>query len=192
MTGKNSTNKPLKRFCFTGVRGVGKSTIIDRIKSNVPEVHFVSGSGILQEMMGDDYIFFEYLPEKEKYSLRIKLNELLRNTQLLVARDLVVDSHLTVYNLKTDFIDTIFTEQDIEFYTDIILLDSCPEKIYNHRSKDTSKKRILDMGNIARELETEREEAKRVASEYGLGLYIIEMDNSADEEMKKLLCSDRE
>ncbi|WP_342304928.1 hypothetical protein [Methanolobus sp. ZRKC5] len=58
---------PLRRICFTGVRGVGKSTVMEEI-------------------------------------------------------------------------DVIFTHMDYEFYTDIILLDSYPERIQDHRQRDTKKK----------------------------------------------------
>jgi adenylate kinase len=189
MSGNEINNPPLRRYCFTGVRGVGKSTIKNRIFSNVPEIHFVSGSDILQQMMGENYKQFEYLPETEKYRLRIELSDILYDIQQKTGKDLVVDSHLTVYNLKTQVIDTIFTEKDIAFYTDIILLDSYTEKIYDHRSRDGSKKRIVDEDIITRELDTERQEAYRVAEEYGMQLHIIEMGDEADENLINVLSS---
>lgn len=188
MLGKAKVPPSLRRFCFTGVRGVGKSTVIKRICSSVPDVKFVSGSDLLNDMMGEDYKHFEYLPEAEKYDLRIKLNDLLHATQKSSGKNLVVDSHLTVFNLKTHAIDTIFTENDLEFYTDIILLDSYPEKIYDHRFRDSSKKRVVDKEIIAKELDTERQEAFRVASEYGIILHVIEMGDGADEKMISALC----
>ncbi|AFV24492.1 hypothetical protein Mpsy_2288 [Methanolobus psychrophilus R15] len=142
---------------------------------------------MLQGMMGEDYKHFEYLPEEEKYALRIKLNSMLQIIQKDAAKDLVVDSHLTVFNLNTDVIDTIFTEKDFEFYTDIILLDSYPEKIYDHRARDFSKKRIVDKEIIAKELDTEKQEAFRVASEYNIRLHVIEMGDEADEKMISVL-----
>ena len=187
MPGKTKASPVLRRFCFTGVRGVGKSTIINRIQSHVPGIKFVSGSDLLHDMMGEGYKHFEYLPEAEKYDLRIKLNSLLQSIQKDAAKDLVVDSHLTVFNLKTHVIDTIFTEKDLEFYTDIILLDSYPEKIYDHRARDTSKKRIVETEIIAKELDTERQEAFRVASEYDIRLHVIDMGDEADEKMISVL-----
>jgi len=187
MPGKTKASPSLRRFCFTGVRGVGKSTAINRIRSHVPNIKFVSGSNLLHDMMGEDYKHFEYLPEAEKYALRTKLNGLLQTIQKDAATDLVVDSHLTVFNLKTHVIDTIFTEKDLEFYTDIILLDSCPEKIYDHRIRDISKKRIVDKKIISKELDTERQEAFRVASEYGIKLHVIKMGNEAVEKMISVL-----
>jgi|GEM_PF-2058308 adenylate kinase len=187
MPGKDKTSPSFRRFCFTGVKGVGKSTVINRILSSVPDIKFVSGSDFLYEMMGEDYKQFEYLPEEEKYALRIKLNSMLQSIQKDEAKDLVVDSHLTVFNLNTHVIDTIFTEKDLEFYTDIILLDSYPEKIYAHRARDFSKKRIVDKELIAKELDTERQEAFRVASEYGIRLHVIDMGDEADEKMISVL-----
>jgi adenylate kinase len=176
MPGKTKASPFLRRFCFTGVRGVGKSTIINRIRSSVPDIKFVSGSDILQNMIGEGYRNFEYLPEEEKYLLRIKLNETLCEIQQQTGMDLVVDAHLTVYNLKTKFIDTIFTLNDINFYTDIILLDSSPENVYCHRIQDTMKKRICDFEIIKKEVETERREAIRMSNEHTMDLHIFQMD----------------
>lgn len=187
MPGKTKASPSLRRFCFTGVRGVGKSTLINRIRLCVPDIEFVSGSDLLHEMMGEDYKYFEYLPEAEKYDLRIKLNGMLQTVQKSVAKDLLVDSHLTVFNLKTQVIDTIFTESDLEFYTDIILLDSYPEKIYDYRVRDLSKKRIVDKAIIEKELDTERQEAFRIASEYGIRLHVINMGDEAGKKLVNVL-----
>lgn len=187
MPGNTTTDPSLRRYCFTGVRGVGKSTVIDRIISNVPEIQFVSGSDILQEMMGENYKKFEYLPENEKYELRIKLNDILCEIQKKTKMDMVVDSHVTVFNLKTKVIDTIFTQKDIAFYTDLILLDSNPEKVYCHRRKDVEKKRIIDLETIKNELEIERREAIRLSEKYGINLHIVEMNDIAYKNIINLL-----
>ncbi|WP_319507740.1 ATP-binding protein [uncultured Methanolobus sp.] len=187
MPGNTITDLPHRRFCFTGVRGVGKSTVINRIRSSVPDIKFVSGSDLLYEMMGEDYKHFEYLPEAEKFALRIKLNDLLQTIQKDAAKDLVVDSHLTVFNLKTHVIDTIFTDKDLEFYTDIILLDSYPEKIYDHRIRDVSKKRIVDKEIIAKELDFERRIASEIPEKYGIRCHVIQMGEDAALNLKKIL-----
>ncbi|MDY0385975.1 MAG: AAA family ATPase [Methanolobus sp.] len=187
MPGKAKATLSLRRFCFTGVRGVGKSTIINRIRSRIPDIKFVSGSNLLHEMMGEDYRNFEYLPEEEKYALRIKLNCLLQARQKDEAYDLVVDSHLTVFNLKTHVIDTIFTEKDFAFYTDIILLDSYPEKIHDHRIRDLSKKRIIDKEIIAKELDFERRIASEISEKYGIKLHVIQMGEDAALNLEKIL-----
>lgn len=189
MLGKAKVLPSLRRFCFTGIRGVGKSTVIKRIRSSVPDVKFVSGSDLLDDMMGEDYKHFEYLPEAEKYDLRIKLNDLLHATQKNAAKNLVVDSHLTVFNLKTHVIDTIFTEKDLEFYTDIILLDSYPERILDHRQRDTTKKRIIDLEVIRRELDFERQKAAEVSKKYGIRLHVVEMGEAASERLESILLS---
>ncbi|MBP1908317.1 ATP-binding protein [Methanolobus bombayensis] len=187
MPGNTKTDLPHRRFCFTGVRGVGKSTVINRIRSSVPDIKFISGSDLLYEMMGENYKHFEYLPEAEKYALRIKLNSLLQAIQKDTSKDLVVDSHLTVFNLKTHAIDTIFTEKDFDFYTDIILLDSYPERILDHRQRDTEKERITNLDVICKELDFERQKAAEISNKYGIRLHVVEIGVDTTEKLKNVL-----
>lgn len=178
----------LRRICFTGVRGVGKSTLLREIDKEGLDICFTSGSGILQEMMGDAYSHFEFLPEYKKYAYRLKIRDTLQKIQEHQSKDLLVDSHLTVYNLKTGDIDVIFTHMDYDFYTDMILLDSTPERVYTYRIRDKSKKRITDKELIHEELEFEKQMAKNICDEHGLRLHIIKMDDTAAEKMKIILC----
>ncbi len=181
----------LRRFCFTGVRGTGKTSLLNKVKPQNPEVHCISGSDVLREIMGGEaYSGFEFLPEEEKYAYRLKINKRLNKIQLDTDKHLLVDSHLTVYNLKTGDIDNIFTHRDYEFYTDLVLLDSTPEIVYQHRIKDSKKKRIVDLEIIERELGVERETAFQVAKEHGINLHIIRMNEKAVENLSRVLCND--
>lgn len=177
----------LRRICFTGVRGVGKSTVLKDIYRQNLNMCFASGSDILPEMMGDAYAQFEDLPEYTKYAYRLKIRETLQKTQDMQDKDRLVYSHLTVYNLKTGEIDAIFTHMDYNFYTDIILLDSTPERVYTHRVRATSKNRIIDQELIRKELEFERLEAMRISAEHEIRLHIIEMDDTVIEKMVYIL-----
>ncbi|MDK2947551.1 MAG: hypothetical protein PWQ63_711 [Methanolobus sp.] len=171
--------RSLRRICFTGVRGVGKSSVLKEIHRQLPNVCFTSGSDILQELMGNFYAQFEFLPERKKYAYRLKIRDILVETQKQNCNDLLVDSHLTVYNLKTGDIDVIFTHMDYDFYTDIVLLDSNPERILDHRQRDTRKKRITDLDIIKQELEFERNKASEISNEYGIKLHVIQMGEDA-------------
>ena len=106
----------LRRICFTGIRGVGKTTLLKNISEHNPDVFFISGSDILQKLMGESYNQFEFLPEKEKYIYRLKLNDFLWKVQYSTGKSLLVDCHLTVYNLITGGIDMIFTHKDFDFF----------------------------------------------------------------------------
>ncbi|MDL2260931.1 AAA family ATPase [Methanimicrococcus sp. OttesenSCG-928-J09] len=177
----------LKRYCFTGTRGVGKSTLVQKVKDEFSSIIFTAGSDILKEMMGGEYKNFEYLPENEKSQLRFELNQNLRKMQQESQKDIFVDAHLTVCNLKTGIIENIFTENEIEFYTDIVLLDSTPEKVLENRRKDTTKERILDLDLISKELEFEKKEAIKVCSDYNLKLHIIKVGDNEVEKLKDIL-----
>jgi len=178
---------PLRRICFTGVRGVGKSTVLKDINRQNLNMCFASGSDILQEIMGDAYAQFEYLPEYKKYAYRLEIREVLQKTQEVQGKDLLVDSHLTVYNLKTGDIDVIFTHMDYAFYTDLILLDSNPESVLAHRQRDAKKKRITDLDIIKKELDFERRMFFEISKEYGMKLHRIHMGEDAAQNLERML-----
>jgi adenylate kinase len=177
----------LRRICFTGVRGVGKSSVLKEINKEKLNFSFTSGSDILQDMMGEAYSQFEFLPEYKKYAYRLKIRDTLHKMQEENNNDLLVDSHLTVYNLKTKEIDVIFTHMDYGFYTDIILLDSYPERILDHRQRDSKKKRITDLNVIRQELDFERRIASEISEKYGIRLYVIQMGDDAALNLEKIL-----
>ena len=177
----------LRRICFTGVRGVGKTTLLKEINEQLPEIVSISGSDILQDLMGEAYNQFEFLPEKEKYLHRLKLNEVRWEIQRAAGKDMLVDCHLTVYNLKTGEIDMIFTQKDFEFFTELILLHSTPEKILTHRKRDTTKERIVELEIIKRELDFERKMALKITKDYGIKLHIVQMDERAIDNLNRIL-----
>jgi adenylate kinase len=177
----------LRRICFTGVRGVGKSSVLKEINKEKLNFCFTSGSDILQDMMGEAYSQFEFLPEYKKYAYRLKIRDTLHKMQEENNNDLLVDSHLTVYNLKTKEIDVIFTHMDYGFYTDIILLDSYPERILDHRQRDSKKKRITDLDVIRKELDFERQKAAEISEKYGIRLHVIQMGEDAAEKILDIL-----
>lgn len=179
----------LRRICFTGVRGVGKSSVLKEINKQSFNMCFASGSDILKDIMRESYSQFEFLPEYKKYAYRLKIRDILQKMQENTGKHLLVDSHLTVYNLKTTEIDLIFTHMDYEFYTDIILLDSYPERILDHRERDTQKKRITDLNIIRKELEFERQKAMKISTEYGINLHVVEMGDNAAAMIENILLS---
>jgi adenylate kinase len=85
--------------------------------------------------------------------------------------------------------ESAFTEKDLEFYTDIILLDSYPERILDHRQRDTTKKRIIDLEVIRRELDFERQKVAEVSKKYGIRLHVVEMGEAASERLESILLS---
>ncbi len=177
----------LRRICFTGVRGVGKSSVLKEINKEDMNLCISSGSDILQKIMGDSYSQFEFLPEYKKYAYRLKIRDTLHKIQEEKCKDLLVDSHLTVYNLKTGKIDVIFTHMDYDFYTDIILLDSDPKCILDHRQRDTKKKRITDLDIIRQELDFERKMAESISKKYGIKLHVIHMGENAVQRLEHFL-----
>ena len=170
---EKTISNSLRRICFTGIRGTGKTTLIEKVKGQNPDVCFMSGSSILQKLMGKSYSQFEFLPEDDKYTYRLKVNKVLYETQRDNQKDLLVDSHLTVLNLKNGEIDTIFTHKDYAFFTDLILFDSTPDEIYSHRKNDIKKKRIVDLETIKCELDLERKTSVKISKDHGIELHVI-------------------
>jgi len=179
----------LRRICFTGIRGTGKTTLIEKVKGQNPDVCFMSGSDVLQKLMGISYSQFEFLPEDDKYAYRLKVNKILCETQYGNKKDLLVDSHLTVLNLKTGGIDTIFTHKDYAFFTDLILFDSTPDEIYSHRRNDTKKKRIVDLETIKKELDLERKTALKISKDHGIKLHIIYTGEKEVDDFNSIIAS---
>ena len=186
-------NKPIsnsfRRICFTGIRGTGKTTLVETVKQQNPDIYFMSGSDILQKLMGKSYSQFEFLPENDKYAYRLKVNQILCETQRENQTDLLVDSHLTVLNLKNGGIDTIFTHKDYTFFTDLILFDSTPGEIYSHRKNDTKKKRIVDLETIKNELDLERKTALKISTNYGIKLHIIYTGEKEVDDFNSIIAS---
>ena len=186
---EKTISNSLRRICFTGIRGTGKTTLIEIVKGQNPDVCFMSGSGILQKLMGKSYSQFEFLSEDDKYAYRLKVNKTLCETQYENQKNLLVDSHLTVLNLKTGGIDTIFTHKDYAFFTDLILFDSTPDEIYSHRRNDTKKKRIVDLETIKKELDLERKTALNISKDHGIKLHVIHTGEKEVDDLNSIIAS---
>lgn len=99
----------------------------------------------------------------------------------------MIDSHLTVLNLKNGGIDTIFTHKDYTFFTDLILFDSTPDEIYSHRKNDTKKKRIVDLETIKKELDLERKTALKITKDHGIKLHVISTGEKEVDDLNLIL-----
>jgi len=167
----------LKRYCLVGVKGIGKTTLIDAIRVSVPNVEFIIGSIVLKELVGENFSNFDYFSDEEKEFYRKKAIQFFDNKQKISKKKILIDGHVTLYNPKKDLIELVFTKEDSEFYTDLVLYDTNVEIIYNRRKNDHLKKRIIDKEIIEKEILTERKEAEIMAQKFGMKFHIIDGRN---------------
>ncbi|MHA1648505.1 MAG: AAA family ATPase [Promethearchaeota archaeon] len=166
----------MKRFLFTGVRGIGKSTMIKTITTSIPQkIQYFSFSSVLKDIMGkENFLTFDFLPDKKKELYRIKVIEYLKKFQQQNHVDLLIEGHVTLFNYNTNEIDLVFTDLDCKFFTDIILLEIPAKKILNFRANDMKKKRMIDLEIIQMEILKERVESQRISKKYGMNFYLIQ------------------
>lgn len=167
----------MKRYCLVGVKGIGKTTLIDAIKSSVPNVEFIIGSTVLKELVGEKFSNFDYFSVEEKEFYRKKAIQFFENKQKSSQKKILIDGHVTLYNPKNGMVEVVFTKEDSEFYTDLILYDTNVEIIYNRRKNDYLKKRIIDKEIIEKEILSERRESKNMAQKFGMKFHIIDGRN---------------
>lgn len=175
----------MRRICLVGVRGVGKTTLINSVLSRVPWIDYLIGSNILRQLVGEDFVNFDRYPEERKQNFREQAIMYMEKRQMQTHKDILVDGHTTLYNAETGKVEGVFTELDCQFYTDLIYYNATYEVVLNRRKNDFNKRRILDPEIIKQELLGERNESIRIAKDYQMGWYEITED--APEKMHELL-----
>lgn len=162
----------MKRYCLVGVKGIGKTTLITSILNDAPTLEYVTGSSILRKLVGAErFQYFDNFPDNEKAQYRKQAIKYLEEMQLKEHKSIIVDGHVSLYNSASGKVDNVFTDLDINFYTDIILYDAQKETVLERRKNDKKKTRILEMDIIEKELIAEREEAIRICRDYNKNFY---------------------
>ena len=179
----------LKRYCLIGVKGIGKTTLIDAIRNRVTNVEFIIGSEILRKIVGTEFQNFDAFPEEKKEFFRKEGIKEFKKIQKKTGKDILVDGHVILYNPIIDKIEIVFTKDDSELYSDIILYETSAETVFDRRSKDTKKKRILDIDIIKEEINEEKKNALLISNEYNIVFHTINGNNFnlAQEQLIKIL-----
>jgi adenylate kinase len=161
----------LRRICLVGVRGVGKTTLIRAVLSQVPDVDYVVGSAVLRELAGPDFERFDHLPPVEKQRYREEAIAWMEARQARVGKHVLCDGHTALLDESTGRVAPVFTERDCGFFRELALLEAPAEVVLARRAGDPSKRRSLDLAIIRDELEGERRACEALAAAWSMTLH---------------------
>lgn len=183
------TMPALRRICLVGVRGVGKSTLIRRVVSELPHVDYIVGSAVLRGLAGSDFPRFDHLEPQAKQRYRERAIEWMEDRQASTSKHILCDGHTSLLDESTGTIGPVFTERDCRFFRELILLEAPIEAVLEHRRADTTKRRSLDPQVIAAEIRGERETSRSVAETWGMAYHTLPASTApeAPERLKDIL-----
>jgi len=166
----------MKRFCFIGVRGIGKTTLIHSVLPELPHLDYVLGSDILRSLVqqdGNDFRQFDFFPEGLKMEYRRRSIQQMIKRQVKNRKTILVDGHVSLYNPQKKRVECVFTPDDCVFFTDFILYETSADKVMKRRKNDKNKNRILDMEIIREEILREREIAFDISLKHNIKMYYL-------------------
>jgi adenylate kinase len=162
------TTTVLRRICLVGVRGVGKTTLIRRVVTELPHVDYIVGSAVLRELAGSDFQRFDHLEPQVKQRYRERAIEWMEDRQAGTGKHILCDGHTSLLDESTGTIGPVFTDRDCRFFRELILLEAPIEAVLEQRRTDSTKRRSLDPQVIAAEIQGERETSRKVAESWGM------------------------
>ena len=157
-----------------GAKGVGKTSVSGVVKSLVyPEekIGVLNASACIKETIGS-HLDWRLMVESERKRIR----DLTWSIKMLrYDHDIVlIDSH---YVDETDGIYKIILSPDKWAHINThIILETSAEQILSRRVKDKTRERDLDIKNIQKEIEAERDAAYMICKETGGHLLIMSND----------------
>jgi len=134
-------------------------------------VDHVVGSAVLRELAGDAFARFDHLPPEVKDWYRRQAIAWMENRQAREGRTILCDGHTSLLDESTGQVNAVFTEEDCQFFRELILVEAPIEVVLGHRLGDRTKRRSLERSVIEAEIDGERETAARIAREWGLTLH---------------------
>ncbi|MHA1519940.1 MAG: ATP-binding protein [Promethearchaeota archaeon] len=150
---------------FTGVRGSGKSTIIQQLKStsNFSSIYFDSYSNLLKSLVEKDekdFSLFDSMSPKIKHYYRQKV--ISRLQFLCIDQIVFIEGHLSMYNSQLEDYEILFNQSDLIFFDLIIYFDISAQTIFKHRANDSKKSRINNISIVKQEIAYEEIYLKKV------------------------------
>lgn len=161
----------LRRICLVGVRGIGKSTLVQRVLPRLANVDHIVGSAVLRELAGPDFARFDHLPPEVKHGYRLSAIDWMEARQASVGRHILCDGHTSLLDESTGQVGPVFTERDCTFFRELVYLEAPLEVVLARRRADTRKRRSLDPRVVAAEIEGERTTSAQVAQDWGMTLH---------------------
>jgi len=180
----------MKLVKLTGVRGVGKTSIIEELKVDseiVASIGFIHSSKELTKLSFE--ICKRPLESLSGEDLFRVQEALIRNTKNMPQKIVVFDTHNVKIEQKTGKVIILTPYEHRKVFDCYILIEAEPEVIMARRQADNNMKRDHNLELIVTEINAEREESRQMAAETGANLYIVKNNviSGAAEEIKRIL-----
>ncbi len=175
-------------ICLIGVKGIGKTYLINRLKKVDDSFLYFTGSSMIRKVVGEEFPNFDAFTQERKEIFRDIVIKRFEEIQKRKGKNLVIDGHMTLYNIHKKTIESVVRKSDIDFYDHYILLHPTPELVYQRRLGDKLKQRILDREIIRQEIRREKEKVEEICAEYNKTLDVIDLPTeNADEILLRII-----
>ena len=178
----NKENNYMKVFLFSGMHGVGKGVLLDKVKGKLLKYDIYSASQLIEQYQpSTDAGYKKVASVSNKQDVLIKaLNE--KKSQSV--NDFIVDGHLCIFNSRGEverIPEYFFCETGI---TGILLLQDNPQRIFERLQKRDSSS--ISINDITRVQDEERKYACDLQGKYRIRNVIISHECTDDQFVETL------
>lgn len=151
--------------CVAGVPGVGKTTIlcahVDKEKRDMQ----ITGSSIIKSIIAPATVkdLDSWSSEKRDSIRRLSIKKLDELRKQCNGR-LLIDGHFTLRNRISGKFESIFTDDDKEFFKALVLVDASAKSIFLQRALSGRDRGAESIQEITDHIDYERQEGRRLAA----------------------------
>ncbi|SFN03772.1 adenylate kinase [Halopseudomonas pachastrellae] len=155
-----------KAVCVGGVSGAGKTTMLrTHVECNARDLQ-ITGSSVVKAVIAPATVQeLDEWPLARRQEVReqsiLELQRILQSCE----GHLLVDGHFTLRNRCTGVLESIFTQEDKDFFHALVLIHPDPEAVLAQRLSDDRQRDLESVEQIAEHIAYERREGLRLASE---------------------------
>lgn len=139
-----------------GIKGSGKTTLAKKICKMDQIFKYIEGKDVIDAVTPDGLTGFNTLSDIEKKQYRESAINRLFEIQGETGKNLLVVGHYSFYTEDKGKIQSIITDADKKFYTNIYYLHPSPEEIQRRNGLDLEKTRDYTLNEIQNWLEFEK------------------------------------
>jgi len=167
-----SLDNGLRRIGLYGVRGVGKSTLIEEVVRIAPEFHPMDGTTYVTRAAGMPLADFKKLDANQKKRVRRQAIDIAFDDQIQIGKDFLVAGHLAFPDSSGEIVP-VLTGKDLDFYTEYIYLDLPSKTIFDRQRSDHIKRREYPLSLIESWKKYEVDLLRSICSQLSIGLSFI-------------------
>ena len=143
------------RIGIHGIKGSGKTTMVRKICKMDQVFKCIEGKDVIDDITPGGLVVFDTLSDKDKKRYRENTIKRLYEIQEETSKNLIVVGHHSFYTENKDKIESVITDADKKFYTNIYYLCPSPEEIQRRNKLDREKIRDYTLREIQDWLEFE-------------------------------------